>query len=346
MGRSTVYNNITNEESLSQILPENKQLQKDFLEYLKSIDRSPNTISQYKSDLDIFFVYNLKNNNNKRFTEISKREFARFQNYALTEWMWSPKRVRRVKSVISSLSNYIENILDEEEEYEGYKSIIKKIESPVNEAVREKTIFEPEEIQHLLNTLVEEGKYLKACVVSLAVNSGRRKSELLRFKASWFTDDNVIFGSIYRTPELVQTKGRGSRGKMLTLYTFKNEFDPYLKLWLDERKRLGINSDWLFPKRVNGIFIDEPMNIDTLDCWTESFSKILGKTFYFHSLRHFWTTQALKSSLPSNVVQELCGWSSADMVNLYNDSTAEDMFAKYFDENGIKQVQQKSLEDI
>ena len=83
-----------------------------------------------------------------------------------------------------------------------------------------------------------------------------------------------------------------------------------------------------------------------LDGWTDSFSKILNKPFYFHSLRHFWTTQSLKSALPSNIVQELCGWSSADMVNLYDDSTAEDMFARYFDENGIKQVEQKTLSDI
>ena len=346
MGRTTVYNNITDEESLSQILPENKQLQSDFLEYLQSIDRSPATISQYKSDLDIFFVYNLKNNNNKKFVDITKRDFIRFQNHALNEWQWSPKRIRRVKSVISSLSNYIEDILDEEEGYEGYKTVIKKIESPVNETVREKTVFEPEEIQVLLDTLVSEEKYMRACVVSLAINSGRRKAELPRFKASWFTDENVIFGSIYKTPETVQTKGRGSRGKMLTLYTFKKDFDPYLKLWMDERKRLGIESEWLFPRKVDGEYIDEPITTDTLDGWTDGFSKILGKPFYFHSLRHFYTTQALKSSLPSNVVQELVGWSSADMVNLYDDSSAEDMFAKYFDENGIKQVEQKTLSDI
>jgi len=46
------------------------------------------------------------------------------------------------------------------------------------------------------------------------------------------------------------------------------------------------------------------------------------------------------------VVQELCGWSTADMVNLYDDSTAEDMFAKYFDENGIKQLQSKTLSEV
>lgn len=346
MGRSTVYNNITTEESLSQILPENKTLMTDFLDYLKSIDRSPNTIQQYESDLKIFFVYNLQFNNNKRFTEITKREFARFQNHAINVWSWSPKRVRRVKSVISSLSSFIEDILDEEEEYSGYKSVIKKIESPSNEAVREKSVFEPEDIQKLLDYLVDKKKYLKACLVSLAVNSGRRKAELPRFKASWFCDENVIFGSIYRTPELVQTKGRGSRGKMLTLYTFKQEFDPYLKLWMDERKRLGITTDWLFPKKINGQYIDEPISTSSIDLWSDEFSKLLGKPFYLHSLRHYWTTQALKKSLPSNVIQELIGWSSADMISIYDDSTAEDMFSMYFDENGIKNVKPKSLENI
>ena len=44
MGRTTVYNNITSEESLSRILPENKSLMKDFLDYMKSI------ISRYEAD--------------------------------------------------------------------------------------------------------------------------------------------------------------------------------------------------------------------------------------------------------------------------------------------------------
>ena len=217
MARSTVYNNITDEESLSQILPENKELAKDFLDYLKSIDRSPSTITQYKSDLDIFFVYNLKYNNNKRFVEITKREFARFQNHAINEWGWSPKRTRRVKSTLSSMSNYIENILDEEPEYENYRSSIKKIESPVNQTVREKTVFTEEEIQSLLDWLVEQKKYRQACCVALAASSGRRKAEIPRFKVSYFDDENVLFGSLYKTSERVKTKGRGSRGKEIYL---------------------------------------------------------------------------------------------------------------------------------
>lgn len=343
MGRTTVYNNITSEESLSRILPENKSLMKDFLDYMKSIDRSPSTISQYESDLRIFFVYNLENNGNKRFTHITKREFAKFQNYALNEWGWSPKRVRRVKSVISSLSNFIENILDEEEEYEGYRSVIRKIESPVNVAVREKTVFEEAELQALLDYLVEKKKYRQACCLSLAICSGRRKAELPRFKVSYFDDENIIFGSLWKTPEKVQTKGRGSQGKKIYLYVLKKQFEPYLQLWLKDRKEKGIESQWLFPSMDD---YSKQMSVETMDGWKDSFTRFLGKDFYWHSLRHYFTTMLVKNNIPTNVIQDIVSWESADMVNLYSDISADENIGKYFDENGIKQVEQKSLGDL
>lgn len=65
--------------------------------------------------------------------------------------------------------------------------------------------------------LVEKEQYDKACMLSLAMNNGRRKSELPRMKVSYFTDENVIYGSLYKTPETVTTKGSGSRGKQYYL---------------------------------------------------------------------------------------------------------------------------------
>lgn len=342
--RTTVYNKIVTQEILDNILDDNKILTDDFIEYLQSIDRSPETIKQYKNDLNIFWCWNYTNNKNKQFIKISKREFAKFQNHCLNEWGWSSNRVRRVKSVISSLSNFIENILDEEEEFAGYRSVIKKIESPAKEEVREKSIFEPQELQALLDILVKNKKYNQACMLALAMYSGRRKAELPRFKVSYFDDENVFLGSLYKTPEKVKTKGRGSRGKMLNLYVLKKEFDPYLNLWLNERKTLGIDdSEWLFPANGDSA---SPMKVDTLDSWANTFTKILGKEFYWHSMRHFFCTQCLKKNLPSSVVQEIVGWESADMVNLYNDTTTEETLAKYFDENGIKDVKQEKLSNL
>lgn len=342
LGRSTVYNNITTPELLQQVLPSNVELADDFIDYLKSIGRAETTIEQYKSDLRIFWVWNLQHNQNKEFIKITKREFARFQNHCLNEWGWSPKRIRRVKSVLSSMSNYIENILDEEPEFEGYRAVVRKIESPADDVVREKSIFTTEELQGLLDYLVEHEEYEKACMLSLAMNSGRRKAELPRFKVNYFTDENVRFGSLYKTPEKVRTKGRG-KGKYLELYVMKKPFDPYLRLWLDERQRLGIESEWLFPLKSNPA---EPLKPETLDSWAETFSRILQKPFYFHSLRHYFTSECLKNNLPASVVQEIIGWESADMVNLYDDRDADETLAKYFDENGIKQVETKNLGDI
>ena len=65
MGRGTVYNNITSPELVEQISQENKDLMNDFLEYLQSIDRAATTIKVYRNNLEIFFVWNLQNNNNK-----------------------------------------------------------------------------------------------------------------------------------------------------------------------------------------------------------------------------------------------------------------------------------------
>lgn len=285
-------------------------------------------------------------NDNKDFIKITKREFAKMQKHCLEEWGWSPKRVRRFKSTISSLSNYIENILDEEPEFEGYRSSIKKIESPSNEYVREKTVFSMEELQVLLDSLVEKNEYMKACAVALAIYSGRRKSELPRFKVEYFSDENIKFdGAMWKTNEKVKTKGRG-KGKFLELYVLRKQFKPYLDLWMKQREELGIESQWLFPRKENGIWIDEQIRPDTLDSWTDSFSKILGKDYYWHSLRHFFATMLSENNIPTQVIQSIVGWDSADMVNLYIDTSADESIGKYFGADGINKVEQKNLNDI
>lgn len=344
-GRTTVYNNITSDDKLQQVNPDNIQLENDFLEYLASIDRSKGTIKQYKANLHVFWCWNLEFNKNKFFVDLTKREISKFQSHAITVWGWSPKRIRTVKATISSLSNYIENILDDE--FEGYKPIVRKIESPADVAVRTKTVFTEDELQELLDKLVASGNYMKACALALAMNNGRRKAELPRFKVSYFDEKNLICeGSLYKSPEKIMTKGRGSRGKMLDVYTLAKSFQPYLDLWLEERKRLKIKSDWLFPKFKDGKWLDEQIDVILLDSWGNTFSKMLNKPFYWHSLRHYFTTKLSEANLPESVIQEIVGWESSDMVRLYNDQTAESQFDKYFGAEGIKSVKQSSLVEL
>lgn len=342
--RTTVYNQISSDEKLSKVNAENIQLGKDFLEYLASIDRAKSTIDAYSNDLNIFWCWNLENNNNKFFIDLSKRDISKFQSHALNSWGWSPCRTRRFKSTLSSLSNYVENMLDDE--FEDFRPIVRRIESPTNVAVREKTVLEDIQLQSLLDELVEKEKYAQACMLSLAMNNGRRKSELPRLKVSFFTDENVIYGSLYKSPETIKTKGRGSRGKQLTIYTLKNGFQPYLDMWLKYREENGITSEWLIPHKKAGEWTNSQLPITTMDSWAETFSNILGVPFYWHSLRHYFTTECSRSGLPDDVIKSLVGWESNDMVAIYKDIDADEQFEKYFSEDGIKKVEAKSLSDM
>lgn len=344
-GRSTVYNEITSEEKMKSVNQDNIQLEEDFLDYLASIDRSTGTIKQYRANLHIFWCWNLDYNNNKFFVKLTKRELSKFQNHALKEWKWSPRRIRTVKATISSLSNFIENILDDE--FEGYKPIINKIESPADEAIREKAVFTADDIQPILGKLLLQSKNEMACFLALALYSGRRKAELTRFKVSYFTPENLICGgALYKTPEKMTTKGRGQRGKLLDVYVLAKPFQPYLDIWMEERKRLKIKSDWLFPKCVNGKYVDEPIPVSQIDSWSKTISNMMGRPFYPHALRHTFTTNLLEQNLPESVVQTIIGWSSSDMVKLYDDRTADAQLEKFFGEEGVKQIEKKGLEDL
>lgn len=340
MGRATIYNSITTEEKIASINKKNKELMNDFLDYLVSTDRSKGTINGYRNDLEIFFCWNLDENDNKYFVDLTKREIAKFQKHALTEWAWSTNRLARVKSALSSMSNYIENILDDE--IENYRPIVRKIESPVKQMVREKTIITDDEVNYVLNTLVENKKYQIACAFALAAFSGSRKSELLRFKISYFDDENIMDGtSLYRTPEKIKTKGRGSNGKQLIKYTLL-DFKKYLNLWIQYRNENDYpDSEYIFINKSG-----EQLSVGGLDGYVDSISKILGRPFYFHSLRHQLCTRLFKIGLPADVIQEYFGWSSLEMTNLYNDSEASDSFSKYFTKDGIIGSESKGLSDI
>lgn len=349
-GRSTVYNNITSEEKLKQVNQDNLDLEEDYLDYLRSVDRAKTTIYQYQQNLRVFWCWNLEFNKNKFFVDLTKREISKFQNHALNVWGWSPKRIRTVKATLSSLSNFIENILDDE--YEDYKPIVRKIESPANEAVREKTILSEEEAQSLLTTLVERKQYEKACLIALAMYSGKRKDELTRFKVSYFDKENLICdGALYKTPEKIKSKGRGSKGKMIFAYTLAKKFQPYLDLWIGQREELGITTDWLFPSfEISNDgkkkWLDNHIKTSTIDSWMRSVSKIVGKPSYIHMLRHFFTTYLLENNLPESVVQSISSWSSRDMISIYDDRSEEAQFDKYFGADGIQQVEQKGINDL
>lgn len=341
MARKTKMNSITTPELLSQVSAENKELLSDFLDYLRSVQRSETTISGYENDIQIAWVWNLLHNNNIPYVQWTKRQVVKYQNWLLNENGNSPARIKRLKASLSSLGNYIEGVLDDE--YPMFRNIINKVESPVNQPVREKTVFSDDQINTLLNELTIKGHYDKACAVALALYSGRRKSEILRFHINDFSDDKLVCGgSLYKTGK-IKTKGRGTQGKQLECFCLAKQFKPYLQRWTSYRAEHNIESEWLFPSRTNP---NEHMGVSTMNSWATTFSRILGVDFYWHAMRHMTVTMFIRAGIPETAIQQYIGWSDISMVPVYSDIQADEHLGMYFNENGIVSPEQKSISDI
>lgn len=341
MARKTKMNDLTSPELLAKVNPENMELLKDFMEYLRSLQRSETTIAAYKNDIEIAFVWSLQQNNNAFYCDWTKRQIVRYQNWLLNENGNSPARVKRLKASLSSLGNYVEAVLDDE--YPNFRNIINKVESPFNQPVREKTIFTEEQIDRLLEMLTNKGRYDQACAVALAVCSGRRKSELPRYRVSDFAPDRLVCdGALYQSAP-IKTKGRGVNGKQLACFCLAKKFQPYLDMWMQQRKELGIESEWLLPDRTHP---KEQMKPATLNSWARSFSAILGVDFYWHALRHMTVTNMKRAGIPDTVIQQYIGWSDISMVPIYTDLNAGEQLGMYFGADGIKTPEQKGLGDL
>ncbi len=346
MSRFTVYNQIVTDQKLEQVNKDNIQLGEDWLDYLRSVDRSSQTIFAYQNDLKIFWVWNLEYNGNKNFTKLTKRELAKFQNHALNKWGWSSNRIRRVKSTLSSLSNYIVNILDDEEEFSDYKPIVKKIENPAKETVREKTILSDEQVEKLLKTLVEMREYEAACGFAIAAYSGMRHAELLQMKVEYFDEDHFVYNSMWKTDK-IRAKGFGRNGKQINKFILYGA-KPYIDLWLEERKKKKIYSEWLFVtydviKKTGDKLYHRRLDTSR---WIKMAEEILNVDIYLHAFRHYTCTKLHKLNLPSHVIQEFFQWDSAEMLSIYNDLTAEDEFSKYFTKHGVKNIEKGSLNNV
>lgn len=343
MSRALVYNNLVTAKEWEQVNKDNKDLMIEFLEYLNSVGRSKETISQYENDLKISFVWLLNNCKNKSFIDIKKRDIIKFQGFLLNNCGMSSARIRRLRSTLSSLSNYIENFLDDE--YENFKNIINKIEAPVIQPVREKTVLTFKECEKVADKLIKKGKIQLACFMMTACYSGLRKQELTRLLVKDFTNNiNMSLGNSFYKTSPIKVKGKGNRIENKYVW---NRVDKYLNLWLEYRKNNNIDCDYLFCRKINNQYLQLlPTSID-------SFMRTLTNEFnvpiYCHNFRHVLVSELERAGLPMSVSQFLLGHSSVSITEIYNDVPKDEsmeQFKNFFNGSINKVDKRKSFNDL
>lgn len=320
--RKTYRKNITSDEIYDKVDKETKGLIDEFLADFKSRS-SPASVVVYKSNFKIFLCWNYTYNNNTPFVEINKRQLKRFFTFGSEEMRWGSARYKNMWSSLNTFSEWIENICDDL--YPDFRNNVKKIDKVPKSYAREKSVFKKDELDNLLNWLGEQGRTQEQCLLSLIMASGMRIAEATRMTTDLIDPSNTAYeGLFWETTKEIQTKGHGKNGKPLRKYIIISLFEPYYNAWLKERQAIldnnGVNHNYIFVKS-NG----EPATKSAFRYWMEDWDKVLnGKHWYPHAGRHFWTSYLSSIGLEKQLIQELQGWSTDTLVDLYDDNTAKD----------------------
>jgi len=299
--RHMEYHIYNAEEAWEDVSEENKILVKEFMEYVSATDKSPETKRVYIHNLKLFFQWVLNERENKFFAELKKRDFMSWLSYLVDTQKLSPSRVRQLRSTISSLSNFCENVLaDEDKRFENYRNLILKIPAPPLESVREITYLSDEQINKLLDWLEEQQAWKDCLYIVLSFYTGARKSEVRQFKISDFTKDTLQNG-MYKT-SLKRAKGRGKIGKQRYFLIPQEIVDKYLGLYLTTRVD---DLDDLFVTKYKGKV--NSVSLNTFNHWCDKYSEYLGIPVYPHCYRSSIATMLKERGKDPVKIQKMLG---------------------------------------
>ena len=322
--RHIEYHTYNASEAWEHVNKDNKQLVKEYMEYISATDKSPDTKNSYLHNLKLFFQWILNERDNKFFADLKKRDYMSWLSYLVDTQKLSPSRVRQLRSTVSSLSNFCENVLaDEEPSLKDYRNLILKIPAPPLEQVREKTFLSDEQIHKLLDWLEVQQAWKHCLYIVLSFGTGARKGEVRQFKRSDFVEDNLQNG-MYKT-SVKRAKGRGRQGKQRSFLVQAEMIDKYLKLYLETRSD---DLDDLFITKYRGKL--SSVSTNTFNNWCNKYSEYLGVPVYPHCYRSSIATVLKERGKEVSKIQKMLGHKDLTTTMIYIRDTDEDDIADLF----------------
>lgn len=328
------------EDQWAQVNEFNKFLLDDFL--INSTELSPKTKKAYESNIKIWFVWVMKNLNNKKQIDIKPLEYKKFQNWMVNRGC-SSSDVNNKRAAISSLNGYLEIYYNEE--YPLFRNFINQsIKRPPKNFVNEKKPLTKEEFHHLIDVLTERQEWQKIAYLMFTFDTGCRRAEsrqvlknivdaeqVKKYKKTVGSDGNeIIHEVVYYRTNPIRCKGAGSVGK-IRRFTFGEQTMRALKKWIAFRGE--DDCEYMFVTKYGGRI--KQVSETLFNTWaTDTFSEIIGRRAYPHQLRSSRASQlAVEDGVDLRVVQKLLGHESVTTTEIYvvrDDS--DDLDELYIDE--------------
>ncbi|MWV44975.1 tyrosine-type recombinase/integrase [Paenibacillus sp. HJL G12] len=268
-------------------------------EFLTVQDLSKASKSQYKSVLRQFGWYMYDSMNNKFFYKISKRDFMRYLSYIRDNRKMSSSAIGIRKSVVSSLCNYIENVVAEDDgNYKMFRNFTRGLPPIPKNRVYEKVKVTRDEYDMMMKLLEEDGNLLGMAWLATAFLVGARRSEIIQFKTE-ILEYSVPEGQSYVLSHIVRGKGPSTDGKKLE-YMIPLEVLPYWKKWIESR---GYESEFVFSTRYDND-IKAMSSAWANDFCTNTLSDMLERRINVHIFKNSCITYLLESGVPMHLVSK------------------------------------------
>lgn len=268
-------------------------------EYISVQSHSPQTKKQYLSCLRQFGYFMFSSMNNKPFYKISKRDFLRYLSYLRDDRKMSSSAISLKKATVSSLCNYIENVVAEDDEnYKSFRNFTRGLPPIPKNKVYDKVKVTYDEYQEMMKVLESDENYLGMAWLATAFLVGARRGELIQFRKE-IMDYKVPEGQNYVLSHIVRGKGSSIDGKPLE-YMIPLEVLPYWKKWIEVR---GYDSEYVFTTKQNGEGKQISLTWADYFC-SEVLSNILGRRINVHIFKNSCITYHLERGVDISIVSK------------------------------------------
>ncbi|MEW5569591.1 tyrosine-type recombinase/integrase [Rossellomorea marisflavi] len=270
-------------------------------EFISVQNHSPQTKKQYISSLRQFGWYVKSSMNNKALHKISKRDFLRYISYLRDNRKMSSSGLGMKKAAVSSLCNYIENVIVGEEDYDQFKqfrNFTRGLPAIPKNTVYEKVKVTLEEYKEMMKVLEEDENYLGMAWLATAFNVGARRSEIVQFKSE-ILNYEIAENASFVYSHNVRLKGSGEDGK-IEPYMINLEALEYMKLLVEKR---GYDHEYIFTTKYNGEI--QQMSPAWADYFcANTLSDILGRRINPHLFKASCITHLLESGVKLELVSK------------------------------------------
>lgn len=258
---------------------------------------SPKSKTQYISSLRQFGWFVHQSMNNKPLHKITKRDFLRYISYLRNDRKMSSSGINLKKASVSSLCNYIENVVaDEEDDYKNFRNFTRGLPPVPRNRVYDKVKVTYDEYQEMMKVLEDDENYLGMAWLATAFLVGARRSEIIQFRTE-ILNYHVPEGQNYILSHVVRGKGKSTDGKPLE-YMIPLDVLPYWRKWIEVR---GYEHEDIFTTKYDGK--EGRMSPEWANYFcSEVLSNILGRRINVHIFKNSCITYHLEKGVDISLV--------------------------------------------